>query len=143
MTMLNTRMVNGQCVIELPGHFDQNDWLGFRDQVNRQFIDSGVQHVIIDCEEAVELPSIAFGSLASLCRDFSRINGSLYLVHVSERNRMVMTRTRMDKLLPIHGTLTEVFRKSSAPRTGPVVARPGPMAADGDAAGRPGEGVSP
>jgi len=106
---------DGYAIVHLPDHFGQNDWLAFRNLVNRQFIDNGRIHVIVDCEDNDDLPSIAFGSLTSLSRDFRRINGSLFLVHVSERIRMVLSRTRMDKILPIHGTMTEVFRKTDRP----------------------------
>jgi anti-anti-sigma regulatory factor len=75
---------DGYCIVHLPDHLCQNDWLAFRNLVNRQFIDHGRIHVIVDCEENDDLPSIAYGSLTSLSRDFHRINGSLYLVHVSE-----------------------------------------------------------
>lgn len=110
---------DGYAIVQLPDHFGQNDWLAFRNHINRQFIDQGRIHVIVDCEENDDLPSIAYGSLTSLSRDFRRINGSLFLVHVSERIRMVLNRTHMDKILPIHGTMTEVFRKGDhqgAPR---------------------------
>ncbi len=109
---------DGYAIVQLPDHFCQNDWLAFRNLVNRQFIDSGRIHVIVDCEENDDLPSIAYGSLTSLSRDFRRIDGSLHLVHVSERIRKVLNRTHMDKILPIHGTMTEVFRseRRSAPQ---------------------------
>jgi anti-anti-sigma factor len=115
---------DGFAIVHLPDHFGQNDWLAFRSLVNRQFIDNGRIHLIVDCEDNDDLPSIAFGSLTSLSRDFRRINGSLFLVHVSERIRMVLNRTRMDKILPIHGTMTEVFRKgeragAALPKTAP------------------------
>jgi anti-anti-sigma factor len=114
MIELTSDEKDGQAIIHLPDQLSQNDWLDFRDQVNRQFIDRGIHHVIIDCERNADMPSIAFGSLTCLSRDFRRINGSLYLVHVSERNRRVLTRTRMDQILPIYGTLTEAFRNPNS-----------------------------
>jgi anti-anti-sigma factor len=114
---------DGYAIVHLPSHYSQNDWLAFRNHVNRQFIDNGRIQLIVDCEDNDDLPSIAFGSLTSLSRDFRRINGSLSLVHVSERIRRVLNRTRMDRILPIHGTMTEVFRKgdqAGAPRPHPA-----------------------
>lgn len=105
----------GQMVIRLPADLDQNDWLGFRDRIQRTCLDRGLIQVVIDCEGCDELPSIAFGCFTSLARDLRRVQGTLHLVHVSERIRKVMTRTRMDNLVPIRGTLTEIIRRSSPP----------------------------
>jgi anti-anti-sigma factor len=102
---------DGHVVIQLPNHLDQNDWMSLRDLINRQFVDRGMNRIIVDCEQCANLPSIAFGTFTSLSRDLHRMRGSLHLVHVSERIRVVLTRTRMDGLLAVHGTLTEVIRK--------------------------------
>lgn len=104
---------DGHIVIEMPATLDQNDWLGMRDLVHRQFVDQGMTRLIIDCESNLELPSIAFGTFTSLSRDLHRSGGSLTLVHVSEKIRQVLIKTRLDNLIPMHGNLTEVIRKST------------------------------
>jgi anti-anti-sigma factor len=86
-----------------------------RDLIYRQFIDRGITHVVIDCERCLMLPSIAFGTLTSLARDFRRIQGTMQLVHVSTKIRTLLTRTRLDESLPVMGTLTEAIRKTTKP----------------------------
>lgn len=105
----------GHTVVFLPASLDQNDWLGFRDAIHRQFMDRGMTTLVLDCEAFPDLPSIAFGAFTSLARDLRRAGGTLHLVHVSERIRQVLVRTRMDEYLPIRGTLTEVIRRSPKP----------------------------
>lgn len=101
----------GHAVIHLPDDLDQNDWLSLRDLIHRQFVDRGMNRLVVDCERCADLPSIAFGTFTSLSRDLRRMQGSLHLVHVSERIRVVLARTRMDGILAVRGTLTEVIRK--------------------------------
>ncbi len=113
---------------EFPGlaTLDQNDWLGLRDLIHRQFVDQGLTQLVIDCESSPELPSIAFGTFTSLSRDLHRAGGSLHLVHVSEKVRQVLVRTRMDTLIPVRGTLTEVIRRPATPESGQDVQKPRP-----------------
>jgi len=111
MSPLSSSEKDGRTIIQLPEHLEQNDWMAFRDRVHRQFIDRGITNVIIDCEQAPDLPSIAYGALIGLARDLRRIKGSFALVHVSTKIRTVLTRTRLDLSLPIHGTLTEIIRR--------------------------------
>ncbi len=111
MIDLATRDQNGLTVVLLPPKLNQEDWLVFRSHMVRQFIEQGVVDLVIDCESCPELPSIAFGAFTSLSRDLRRAGGTLHLVHVSERIRQVLTRTRLDEYLPIRGTLTEVIRR--------------------------------
>lgn len=118
MKPLVTTEKDGHVVVQLPPGLSQEDWLGFRDHMHRQFMDRGIIDLVIDCESSPELPSIAFGSFTSLSRDLRRSGGSLHLVHVSERIRQVLTRTRMDEYLPIRGTLTEVIRRPAQPKPG-------------------------
>jgi anti-anti-sigma regulatory factor len=106
---------DGYTVVRLPAVFDQNDWLALRGRINRDFIDRGIHRVIIDCQEKGALPSIAYGSLTSLSRDFRSINGMLLLVHVSDKDRLVLSRTGIDQFIPIYATTTEVFRKQLPP----------------------------
>lgn len=110
---------DGFCVIAIPPTLDQNDWLGFRDHIHRQFLDRGILNLVLDCERCAELPSIAFGSFTSLSRDLRRMNGSLDLVHVSEKIRTVMVRTRIGQVIPVNGTLTEVFSRRDRRADGP------------------------
>lgn len=104
-----------QTVVSLPGALDQRDWTALREQMHRQFIARGRTRLVLDCEACPDLPSIAFGSFTCLARDLRRVGGSLQLVHVSEKIRQVLTRTRMDEVLPVAGTLTEVIRRQAAP----------------------------
>lgn len=109
MTSLPFTDVDGYTLIPLPATLDQNDWLGLRDLVHREFINRGMLKLIIDCETSPNLPSLAFGTFVSLSRDLRMAGGSMHLIHVSEKIRRVMVRTRMDLLIPVRGTLSEVL----------------------------------
>ncbi len=111
--------VGSHAVILLPNMIDQNDWLGLRDLVRRQFIDRGQIQLVIDCEACPDLPSLAYGAFASLSRDLRMAGGSLHLIHVSEKVRNVLTRTRMDVLIPVRGTLSEVVNGQPIRSCGP------------------------
>ncbi len=104
---------DGHTIVQLPATLDQNDWLSMRDHIHRQFVDQGKTRLVIDCESCPELPSIAFGTFTSLSRDLHRAGGGLHLVHVSEKIRQVLIKTRLDTLIPMHGTLTEVIRRTA------------------------------
>jgi anti-anti-sigma regulatory factor len=113
VTRLDSREEDGFAIVALPADFDQNDWLAFRGRVNRDFIDRGLNRVIVDCSRAQDLPSIAYGSLTSLSRDFLRINGLLLLIQVSRKDRAVLRRTGIDQFLPIYGTMGEALRRQA------------------------------
>lgn len=57
-----------------------------------------------------ELPRIAFGSFTCLARDVRGSKGTLHLIHISESSRRILNRIRLDALIPIRGSLTEVIR---------------------------------
>lgn len=119
MTALQFTEKNGYAVIRLPAFFEENDWLGFKDRIFRQFIDLGMVNLVLDCEDCHDLPSISYGAFTCLSRDLRRIKGSLHLVHVSEKIRQVIIRTRLGDYIPIRGTLTEVVHRTAAvPRDG-------------------------
>ena len=114
----------GHAVIHLPPSQHQNDWFSLRDRIHQQFIDQGRVHLVIDCELAVFLPSIAIGSFTSLARDLRRIHGSLHLIHVSEKMRRILTRIKLDDLIPVRGTLTEIISKNGEAGAAEVPAAP-------------------
>jgi anti-anti-sigma regulatory factor len=99
-------------VIQLPSCQQQDEWFSLRDRIHHQFIGRGQVHLVLDCEQAIDLPSIAIGSFTSLARDLRRVQGSLHLIHVSEKTRRILARIKLDELIPVRGTLTEVIRKS-------------------------------
>ena len=107
---------DGHVLIQLPDHLNQNDWSELRDHIHRQFIDKGQINLVFDCEHVIDLPSIAFGLFTSLSRDLRRISGSLHLIHLSENSRRVLTRIRLDSLIPVRGSLTEVIRGNKEPQ---------------------------
>ena len=119
MNWLGSREAEGYSIVALPADFDQNDWLAFRGRVNRALIDRGINRVIVDCRENHDLPSIAYGSLTTLSRDFRRIDGMLILVHVSSKDRAVLRRTGIDQFIPIYRSMSGVFRRQA-----PAVPRP-------------------
>lgn len=111
MTMLPFTEHEGMVVVQIPGCMEQVFWQGFRERIHRQFVDRGMLHLVLDCEECADLPSIAFGVFTCLVRDLRRVGGTVHLVHISERIRLVLVRTRLDECIPVRGTLTEVVRR--------------------------------
>ncbi len=117
---------DGHILIQIPENLSQNDWIDLRDYAHRQFVDKGHVKLVFDCEQVLDLPSIAFGSFTGLSRDLRRINGSLHLIHVSENSRRVLTRIHLDSLIPVAGSLTEVIRTKGTATT-PADRNKGPI----------------
>lgn len=113
MSRLESREEAGHAVVALSADFDQNDWQALRGRINRDLIDRGFNRVIVDCGRANDLPSIAFGCLTGLSRDFRRINGLLLLIRVSRKDRAVLRRTGIDQFIPIYSTVDEVLRRQA------------------------------
>ena len=103
---------DGYTVICLPGHLQQDDWLGFRDYLLRTFLAQGLRHLALDCTACPCLPSIAFGPLMHLSGDLQRAGGSLHLIHVSETTRQFLIRTRLCGALPVRCDLADVIRQA-------------------------------
>lgn len=113
MNGLPCAVVEDRLVVQLPATMSQLAWLGLRDRLDDRCRAAGAR-VVLDCEACPELPSIAYGAFIALARDLRRSGGGLCLIHVSERIRSVLMRTRLEDLVPVHGTLTEVIRRPPA-----------------------------
>ncbi len=115
MKPLVSRQEDGFTVITIPESLDQNDWMDLRNFILRTYIDQGQTQLVFDCECVPELPSIAFGSFTCLARDVRRSKGTLHLIHISELSRRILSRIRLDALIPIRGSLSEVIRETKPP----------------------------
>jgi hypothetical protein len=81
-----------------PGRLAGLAWPG-----NREVIDRGERRLIVDCLQFTHLPSIAYAGLSGLSRELRRIVGMPLLVHVSEKNRMVLSRRASTSSSPTTG----------------------------------------
>ena len=102
----------GHTVLSLPAHLAQDDWLGFRDLVHRQFSDRRQLRLVIDCVACPALPSIAYGALTCLAHDLRRVGGSMHLVRVSEMTSRFLSRSRLSAIIQVGGTLAEILTAS-------------------------------
>ncbi|GDY12011.1 hypothetical protein LBMAG53_08890 [Planctomycetota bacterium] len=101
MSELPFTELNGKVIVSLPRDLERDDWMTLREQIQRQLIDRGLVHVIIDCSSYAMLPSVAYGAFAGLARDLNRVRGSFRLRRVSENILSVLTRTRLDAVMRV------------------------------------------
>ncbi|OVE81423.1 hypothetical protein BVY04_03270 [bacterium M21] len=96
-------------LVRLRSDFTQHDFLEMRSFFNAKFLDEGDAKIILDCDNMIELPSIALGVFCSLARDVRRKRATFSLIHVSAGVKSIMEQTHVAKQVPVFNTLSEAI----------------------------------
>jgi anti-sigma B factor antagonist len=113
MTAFSITRVRQLSVVSLPARVSVTN--------TRELLDAGLgevtagqRSVVLDLRTTEVLDSTALGAIVQLYRTAQARGASIVLLAPSDGVRRVLSITRLDGVLPIHGSLSEVVASASA-----------------------------
>lgn len=99
----------GVCVVNLPSHFTQHDYLNLRSYFKDAFIDRGKLNVVLECTALIDPPSIAYGVMCSINRDLLRSGGRFAIGNIPTETRDIMERIHITNQVNVFLTTEEAL----------------------------------
>jgi len=113
MSAFSVDFQDGIVAVHLPGRVDVSNTRDFVNAVQKE-LDEAHLKIILDFSATQAIDSTALGAIVQVFKTLRSKDGSLRLCEVGTGVRRVLAITRVDRVFPIHETLSEALAAESA-----------------------------